>query len=84
MIPPDNTLFRYEALTPGSRDHVVLYDDELFSMLDDRTMEIFLRQPWKYNRTPLPAKLPPARVAQDVTSLPMLGFVWGPEFLFES
>ena len=64
---------RYEALTPGSRDHVVLYDDELFSMLDDSTMEMFLRQPWKYNRTPLPAKLPPARVAQDVTSLPMLG-----------
>lgn len=65
---------RYEALTPGSRDHVVLYDDELFSMLDDKSMEMFLRQPWKYNRTPLPAKLPPARVAQDVTSLPMLGY----------
>jgi len=66
---------RYEALTPGSRDHVVLYDDELFSMLDDKTMEMFLRQPWDYNRTPLPAKLPPARVAQDVTSLPMLGYM---------
>ena len=52
-----------------------MYDDELFSMVDEDAMEFFLKQPWKFNKTPLPAKLPPAKVAQEVTSLPMLGLV---------
>ena len=69
----DEYFLRYEALKPGSRDHVVMYDDELFSTVNESAMEVFLKQPWKFNKTPLPSKLPPAKVAQDVTSLPMLG-----------
>ena len=44
-------------------------------MTDDQTMETFLRQPWKFANIPLPAKLPPAKLVQDVASLPMLGYV---------
>jgi len=66
---------RYEALKPGSKDHVLEYAEELFACLDEETMEVFLKQPWLFHATPLPAKLPPAKVPQDVTSLPMLGYV---------
>ena len=76
-VPVQDTISpsRYEALTPGSKDHVALFADELFSMRDETALEVFLRQPWRFSEIPLPAKLPPAKIAQDVNTLPMLGLV---------
>ena len=68
-----NIFLRYESLVLGSHDYVAMYQNELFAMLDDNAFEAFMRQPWKYNALPLPAKLPPAPEPKNVTQLPMLG-----------
>lgn len=66
---------RYESLTGGSLDHVVEYDERLFSLRGEDEVVVFLREPTAYSAVPLPQKLPPPSTTMNVAALPMLGYM---------